>query len=32
MIARTSASSIVGIAIDVFIIWALTQNAQYFKE
>jgi hypothetical protein len=31
-IAKTPASSVVGIAIDVFIIWALTQNAQYFKE
>jgi hypothetical protein len=31
-IAKTPASSVVGIAIDAFIIWALTQNAQYFKE
>jgi hypothetical protein len=31
-IAKTPFSSIVGIAIDVFIIWALTQNAQYFRE
>jgi hypothetical protein len=31
-IAKTPFSSIVGIAIDVFIIWALTQNAPYFRE
>jgi hypothetical protein len=31
-IAKTPFSSIVGIAIDAFIIWALTQNAQYFHQ
>jgi hypothetical protein len=31
-IAKTPFSSIVGIAIDLFILWALTQNAQYFRE
>jgi hypothetical protein len=29
-IGRTPGSSIVGIAIDAFIIWALTRNSQYF--
>ena len=29
-IAKVPASSVIGIGIDAFVLWALTQNAQYF--